>query len=67
MNSRERLIQARNAAMDKIRAGEMNDPVFENALKLAGQDRKVEEFGGDYFETILPKSKKRDGYWQSSF
>ena len=43
--------------MNKLRAGELNDPVFENALKLAGQGRKVEEFGGDYFETILPKRK----------
>ena len=58
MHSRERLIQARNDAMDKIRAGTMDDPVFENALKLAGQGRKVEEYGGDYFETILPKSER---------
>ena len=35
----------------------MDDPVFENALKLAGEGRKVEEYGGDYFETILPKSE----------
>ena len=57
MHSRERLLQARHDAMNKLRAGEMNDPVFENALKLAGEGRKVEEFGGDYFETVLPKRK----------
>lgn len=57
MHSRERLLQARHDAMNKLRAGELNDPVFENALKLAGEGRKVEEFGGDYFDTILPKRK----------
>lgn len=57
MHNREQLLQAREEAMQKIRTGTMNDPVFENALKLAGEGRKVEEFGGDYFETILPKRK----------
>jgi hypothetical protein len=57
VHTRNQLLQARDEAMQKIRTGTMNDPVFENALKLAGEGRKVEEFGGDYFETILPKRK----------
>ena len=55
----EDLLRLRNDTQLGVNRGDyIDDPVFLNALKKAGEGRKVEEFGGDYFETILPKSKK---------
>ena len=55
---REDLLRLRNDTQLGVNRGDfIDDPVFLNALKLAGEGRKVEEYAGDYFDAVLPKRK----------
>ena len=47
----------RNEVQQMVNRGEIDDPVFLNALAKAKAGSEIEDIAGDYYELIIPKQK----------